>query len=174
MKRNYCLLIMFLTAILLTITSEYSYGGESNDILQRNRKCVKKCTKQANLILRINCYTKYIEKNPQNPDLYYLRGETYLKVFKYNSAISDFIKVVELEPGNVEAYYLVASTASLAYKKEYALTWLQKALEAGFSDFERISEDPSLDNIRKGKGFKALMKQWDYELSSVEQQPKKD
>ena len=168
MKRNYCLLIMFLMAILLTLTLEYSYGGERSDILERNRKCIKKCTKQGNLILRINCYTKYIEKSPQNPDLYYLRGETYLKVFKYNSAISDFIKVVELEPGNVEAYYLVASTASMAYKKEYALTWLQKALEAGFSDFERISEDPSLDNIRKSKGFKALMKQWNYELSSIE------
>lgn len=169
MKRNKDMLVMFLTVVLLILSStQFSYGGEKGDILQRNRKCVKKCTKQANLILRINCYTKYIEKNPQNPDLYYLRGETYLKVFKYNSAISDFIKVVELEPGNIDAYYIVASSASLAYKKEYAITWLQKALEAGFSDLKRISEDPSLDNIRKSKGFKDLMKKWDYELSSVE------
>lgn len=169
MKHNYCSLIMFLVATLLTLTyTQFSYGEENEDILQRNRKCVKKCTKQANLILRINCYTKYIEKNPQNPDLYYLRGETYLKVFKYNSAISDFIKVVELEPGNIDAYYIVASSASLAYKKEYAITWLQKALEAGYCDLKRISEDPSLDNIRKSKGFKDLMKKWDYELSSIE------
>jgi len=168
MKRNSCLLIMFLAATVLTLTPEYGYGGENDDILQRNRKCVKKCTKQANLVLRINCYTKYIEKSPENADLYYLRGETYLKVFKYNSAISDFIKVVELEPGNIEAYYNVASTAALAYKKEYALTWLQKALEAGFNDFERITGDPSLDNIRKSQGFKDLMKKWNYELSAIE------
>lgn len=167
MRRNNCLLIMFLTSVVLTLTWEQSYAGESNDILQKKDKFVKKCTKQVNLIARIHCYTRYIEKKPQNPDLYYLRGKTYLKLFKYNSAISDFIKVVEMEPGNVEAYYCIASTASLAFKKEYAITWLQKAFEAGFNDFQKISEDPDLDNIRKSKEFSDLIKLWNYELSSV-------
>lgn len=167
MKYNTKVQIIFLAFIIITFPfAKYCYSGDNGDFLKRNRKCIKKCTKQANRLLRIKCYDKFIERNPENPDLYILRAKTYLKINKYNSAISDFIKVVELEPGNTEVYYAIASTASLAHNKEYALRWLKKALEAGFNDYQRIATDSSLDNIRNSKEFKELMKKLNYELSS--------
>ena len=162
MSHRYYVIILFLVfGILLPACNTYFYSGKGNDISAKNNKCIKKCSKATNDLLRIKCYTKCIEKNPTNPDLYFIRGEQYRNILKFTPAISDFIKSVELEPGNLEAYYAVASTASLAYKKEYALHWLQKALEAGFNDYQRISTDPYLDNIRNTKEFKILIKKFD-------------
>ena len=144
--------------ILLPACNPNLHSRKDNGVSVKSRKCTKKCSKTTNDFLRIKCYTKCIENNPNNADLYFIRGEQNRKILKFTSAISDFIKSVELEPGNLEAYYAVASTASLAYKKKYALLWLQKALEAGFNDYQRIATDPRLDNIRNTKEFKKLLK----------------
>ena len=168
MRYNSKVQILFLAFSIITFSfSKYCYSRDNGDFIKRNRKCIKKCTRQANLLLRIKCYDKFIERSPENPDLYILRAKVYLKIKEYNSAISDFIKVVELEPGNTEAYYAIAGTASLARKKEYALLWLKRALEAGFNDFQRITTDSSLDNIRNTKEFKELLKKLNYELSFI-------
>lgn len=155
-----------LLTILICFVACNKYTGMYSGILNEKTKCKKDCSKETNGVQRIQCYTKAIEKSPDNPQLYFNRGETYREIYKYNSAISDFIKVIELEPGNTDAYYALAGTASLAYKKEYALHWLGKALESGFNNYRQISEDPSLDNIRQSKGFKSLMEKWGYELSA--------
>ena len=169
MNHRVNMVFVFLASALIMFSyTELCLGKKSDTPHQSNYRCVRKCKKNANYLVRIECYSQYIAKNPDDPYLYFLRGETYLKVFLFNSAISDFIKVVELEPGNIEMYYTIASTASLAYNKEYALFWLQKALEAGFKDIRKIASDPSLNNIRKCREFRDLMEKWDYELSSVD------
>lgn len=166
MKHRTCLWIMPLSVILLNVSCT-KYTGMYSDILNEKRKCERNCSKETNNTMRIQCYTKEIEKNPDNSELYFKRGETYRAIFKYTRAISDFIKVVELEPGNKNAYYAVATTASLALKNDYALQWLEKALESGFNNFQRIETDPSLDNIRKTRQFKSLIEKWRYKLSSA-------
>ncbi len=158
-------LMLLITLICFIACNKYT--GMYSGILHEKTKCSKNCSEEENDALRIQCYTNAIEKNPENPQLYYKRAESYRKTFKYTSAISDFTKVIELEPGNTNAYYALASTASLAYKKNYALYWLEKALEAGFDDFKQISSDPSLDNIRQMKEFKELLEKWGNELTSV-------
>lgn len=169
MKHNLRIVFIFMVAALITISyTEYCFGKKSDNTSQLSSKCAKKCTKDANYMLRVKCFTNCIEKNPTDPVLYFQRGATYRKIFIFNSAISDFIKVVELEPENIEAYYAIATTASLAFNKESALLWLQKAFEAGFTDLRRIALDPYLDNIRKSREFKDLINKWDYKLSSLE------
>lgn len=165
MRYRNCLQILLLSLFIGLLACTQN-TGLYKDILNERNKCARNCLKETNDVLRIQCYTKTIEKNPDNPQLYFKRGETYRETFKYTSAISDFIKVIELEPGNTDAYYALAGTASLAYKKEYALHWLEKALESGFDNYRRISEDPSLDNIRQSKRFKSLLEKWGYEISA--------
>ena len=168
MKRDARRALLLLTAVIpILLPAGQTYAGKNNNDLESSNKCSKRCSKNANYMVRVECYTRCIEDNPDNARLYYLRGETYRKVFLFNSAISDFIKVVELEPENIDMYYTIASTAALAYNKEYALLWLQKALEAGFNDVQRIASDPSLNNIRNSREFKDLMDKWDYEFSSL-------
>jgi tetratricopeptide (TPR) repeat protein len=127
--------------------------------LSRNNKSLKDCSQEQNLGLRAECLTKAIEKDPGNPSLYFLRGKTYQGLFKFTKAMADFLKVVELEPGNREACYAIASVAAISYHKEYALYWLEKAIDAGYNDYQKIINDPSLENLRENEKFKTLLKE---------------
>ena len=97
-----------------------------------------------NLSIRAQCYSKAIHKAPDNPSLYFKRGKVYQELFKFANAMSDFLKVVEMEPGNKEACYALASVASINFHKEYALHWLEKAIDAGYNDYQQISTDPQI------------------------------
>ena len=101
------------------------------------------------------------------PVLEGIEGLSENKFYAWGLALSDFIKVIELEPGNLKAFYALASTASLAYKNEYALYWLEKALEAGYNNYELLADDPSLDNIRNTTKFQFLMEKYGNKLTST-------
>jgi tetratricopeptide (TPR) repeat protein len=138
------------------------------DVVLKVTRCTK-CADKSEFEPTIQYITKQIEDCPTNPDFYFIRGDLYFKKFKFSSAMSDFLKVVELDPENLEAYYAVASNASLSYNKAYAIHWLQKAIESGFDDYERISADPTLAFIRNTKEFKRLIAKLSYKLSSTSQ-----
>ncbi len=122
-------------------------------------KCPRNCSEAENLSMRVECYTKAIYKEPNNPSLYFMRGKTNQKLFKFTDAMSDFLKVVELEPGNKEACYALASVASIGFHKEYALHWLEKAIDAGYNDYQEIINDLSMQNIHNMDKFKTLLKE---------------
>ena len=122
-------------------------------------KCPKNCSDASNLSIRANCYTKAITRDPGNPTLYFKRGRTYEELFKFANAMSDFLKVIELEPGNKEACYALAGVASLNFHKEYALHWLEKAIDAGYNDYQKIHTDPALENIRSMEKYKRLLEE---------------
>lgn len=53
---------------------------------------------------RIKTYDKYIKENPDNPDLYYVRGLSKNILRKFDEAIADYDKAIELNPKYVKAY----------------------------------------------------------------------
>ncbi len=164
MEHRYCFLVVLLSVITLFSSCTKPSGMYSN-ILNDRSKCNNNCLKETNNALRVYCYTRAIDKDPENPELYLQRGLTYNQTFKYTAAIDDFKKVIELEPGNTKVYYFLASSSSLALRKEDALRWLEKALEAGFDDYPQLASDSSFENIRKTQGYQRLMEQWQNELS---------
>ncbi len=146
-----------LLAIILVLPLCSITGITTKDLLNRN-KCPKRCTDARNSKLRIECYSRAINKNSYNPSLYFQRGNAYQDMLKFTSAMSDDLKVIELEPGNTKAYYALARVASIAFYKEFAILWLEKAIEAGFNDYQMIVEDPFFKNIRHTERFKELLK----------------
>ena len=58
------------------------------------------------------------------------------------------------------AHYNSACALSLQGKKEQAIDRFEKALEAGFNEFDHIDKDTDLDAIRGEKRFKDLMARW--------------
>lgn len=67
------------------------------------------------------------------------------------SAATDFYKGL----GN----YNMACVYSLKGKTEQALEHLEAAIDAGFQDFDHMSEDPDMDNIREDDRYKKLLQE---------------
>lgn len=65
----------------------------------------------------IDCYTKAIELNPQEPAFYTNRAQANIKLESYGYAVADATKAIEIDPQFVKAYYrrAVANTAILRH-----------------------------------------------------------
>lgn len=53
----------------------------------------------------INAYSRALELNPKDVEVYNNRGISYFELGKYDEAIDDFTKAIRLNPKDVEAYY---------------------------------------------------------------------
>ncbi|MGD9201581.1 MAG: hypothetical protein PVI26_08475 [Chitinispirillia bacterium] len=150
---------LYTVIITLTFLVYCSCAGFKN-LSRNNLKCIKKCSNEQNVSLEIKCLSNSINKNPTYSEYYLLRGSAYIKLMKFTTAIHDFRKVIELEPGNVDGYYRLAAAASLATYKQYALYWLQRCFEAGFTNYQLIENDNNFDILRETDEFKTLLKKW--------------
>jgi hypothetical protein len=86
----------------------------------------------------------------------------------FNSLLNEYLVIYEKLPaddkkqytyllGNI--YYNLTCIYSLLNNKSSALTYLQKAIEAGYNDYGNVQNDTDLDNIRNEKEFVELNKQ---------------
>jgi len=80
----------------------------------------------------------------------------------YQGAVNILEKLL-LTPGIEQAeqdltgiFYALACNYSCLNEKEKALYYLEKAVDAGFADYEHLQEDKDLDNIRTAAGFKKI------------------
>ncbi|MFH0887595.1 MAG: PDZ domain-containing protein [Planctomycetota bacterium] len=80
-----------------------------------------------------------------------------LQAKKYEEAITAYQKILKNRPDDALALYNIACAYSLFKKYEEAVEYLQKAVEAGFSDFENIEADPDLGNIRNHSGYRKII-----------------
>jgi tetratricopeptide (TPR) repeat protein len=77
------------------------------------------------------------------------RGYCRMAQKQYETAIADYKKVMAIDPGYTPlACYNIACAYSVLEMKGKALSFLNKAIEAGFDDFDHMANDPDLDNIR--------------------------
>ena len=149
-----------MVSLIVFITLLFSCSNYSVTRIKRN---CDKCLRRDKRNLQINCLTKLIRENPDISDLYFKRAEIYFEINKFSSSLTDYKKVIELEPGNIQAYYALSTSASLADYKEYALYWLEKALESGYDGYCEFGKDPSFANIKSHKKFKYLKQKWNCE-----------
>ncbi|KAJ9622383.1 Palmitoyl-protein thioesterase 1 [Taxawa tesnikishii (nom. ined.)] len=65
----------------------------------------------------VECYTKAIEKNPNEPSFYTNRAQANIKLEAYGFAVADATKAIEVDSNFVKAYYrrAVANTAILKH-----------------------------------------------------------
>lgn len=72
----------------------------------------------------------------------------------YEEALVLYKKMIWNNPQNFEPYYSIASILSRQKKLDLAMNWLQKAMEFGFDDWDRIRSDPNLRNLRLSKHYR--------------------
>jgi len=63
-------------------------------------------------------------------------------------------------PNDPEMYYQAACLYFLAKDEQKALEYLETALLRGFNNYDQITRDPDLENLRDSEGFKVLRKRY--------------
>lgn len=76
---------------------------------------------------------------------------------KYEEAIKAYEDVLKIYESDPSVYYNIACCYSLMKKTENALTWLEKAIIYGFTNYGHIINDTDLENIRNAPKFKELI-----------------
>ena len=68
-----------------------------------------------------------LEKNPNNPDLYYTRGEYFYQAEGFDEAIMDFNKAIQLDSFQTRYWHGLANTYLDYYREKQALQTMQMA-----------------------------------------------
>ncbi len=99
----------------------------------------------------IENYTKVIELNPKDNQLYALRGEIQILLKNYENAIEDYTKAIDLDPKNADYYN------NRSFAKQY-LQDFQGAIEDLNRAIQLNPENPDYDNNRAEAEIKLLQK----------------
>ena len=89
------------------------------------------------------CYTKAIDIDPEDDDIFFYRGFAYTRLNQYEKALADYDRAIELNPGNTEYF---------SHRGE--LFVLLQDFERAISDFSRIVDsNPSDSNAYYNMGL---------------------
>jgi Flp pilus assembly protein TadD len=108
--------------------------------------------------LAIADYNKSIQLNPTNEEPYRNRGAAYTAAGRFDAARADYSKALELDPADSRGYYNMACLHSLQKNTQEACSWLQKAVDHGYSNWQHIKEDSDLENVREDECYQKIMK----------------
>jgi TM2 domain-containing membrane protein YozV len=94
---------------------------------------------------------KMEKPHPSNP--FKKRGLEKFKDFDYAGAIEDFQKSVKIDPEDIATHFNLACVYSLTENAGLAFFHLDKAVEYGFKDFQKIKEHHALAYLRIHEDF---------------------
>jgi tetratricopeptide (TPR) repeat protein len=95
-------------------------------------------------------------KEPRTGGEWFGRGYQLHSSDRYLEAIAAFQHAIDLGYRKETAMYNIACGYSLLNDKENAFSWLQRALDSGFNDTERLASDSDLDPLRTDQRFKNM------------------
>ena len=110
-----------------------------------------------------------VKTTKSNP--YTQRGIEKYRNFDYYGAIGDFVKALETDAENVPLHFNLACAYSLTEQADQSFFHLNKAVEHGFKDFEKIRSHDALAYIRIRDDFDTFAKNG-YRLLKPEEQAK--
>jgi TM2 domain-containing membrane protein YozV len=81
---------------------------------------------------------------------------TKFKDFDYQNAIDDFGKALAIDPADVAVHWNLSCCYSLTEQKELAFYHLQKSVELGFKDYDKIKTHEALAYLRVQPEFETF------------------
>jgi tetratricopeptide (TPR) repeat protein len=79
--------------------------------------------------------------------VYSVKGE-------YEKALAGFKKTIEIRSDLFWAYYHIAAILAVQNREEESISWLDRAIEKGFRDWDFLKNDKMLENIRGTSYYK--------------------
>ena len=108
---------------------------------------------------RMKPVVQYPQKNQSSAAQKEALKQSGLKKYKeydYDGAIEDFGKALAADPKDVAVHWNLTCLYSLTEQKELAFYHLQKAVELGFIDFEKVKTHEALSFLRVQSEFDAF------------------
>jgi TM2 domain-containing membrane protein YozV len=103
-------------------------------------------------------YEPLRKTGPEKPNPYKKSGLDKFKDYDYAGAIEDFEKSIEIAPRDIATHFNLACAYSLTENAPKSFYHLDKAVENGFQDFQKIKEHHALAYIRIQKEFDTFEK----------------
>jgi serine/threonine protein kinase/Flp pilus assembly protein TadD len=97
-----------------------------------------------------------LKVNPQDADVYTLAAEYFAMLGMRPEAIRHLNKALQLRPSDAETLYFAGIVHALLGDKKQAVSWLQAAVNRGYSRSE-IDNSPELDQLRNSGDLKSLL-----------------
>jgi len=133
-------------------------------LLQDNPESAELHLKLGNLFFRqgdrrqaIQQYKKALELDPEFlPALNNLALVTAANK-EYDRALALFLDVLNSHPNDAETHFNIACMYSQLNRVDESLAYLKKAIDKGYTNWQRIKRDSDLDNIRDSLAYKELI-----------------
>jgi superkiller protein 3 len=103
----------------------------------------------------VAAYRKALELDPKNTIVRNNLANLYSKQGQVSSALQG----ADSKPKDPQAAYNAARVYARLGDADQALTWLNKALDLGYDQFDYLSLDPSLVNLKKDPRFLKLLEE---------------
>jgi len=87
-------------------------------------------------------------------------GSAYISDKQYPDGIACLQKAIKIYPDDIASHYNLACGYALSNNNDMGMKYLKIALEKGFKDYDLLSQDPDIQNLRKLPEFTALVKQY--------------
>ena len=83
----------------------------------------------------------------------------HIKEKNYTDAIALLSgPMLKIQPDNADIYYNISCLFAIQNDQEKAIEWLDRALEKGYDNWEKIKTDPDLEKIRNSKYYQEIIK----------------
>ena len=107
----------------------------------------------------INFYESILRRDPSYTDVVEILGGLYTKVGRVADGLKMDRKLVRLLPENATAHYNLACSLALSKRRTDALRSLKQAVSLGYSDFDWMTQDPDLEDLKDHPEFLKLLGQ---------------
>ena len=101
-------------------------------------------------------YKTITESEPTNAQAWYRLGRSNYELKKYNESASAYQEADKLEFYPFITRYNIACAYALMNKVDDAFTWLDKAMEAGYSNTESLKTDEDIAMLRQDARFESI------------------
>lgn len=113
-------------------------------------------------------FSMALQANPHSVKAYYERGITAVKRKDLAKAEQDFKQAVSLDNKCSEGYYELACISAQQKEQAEAVSYVQRALEAGYKQVSKIRKDKRLRTLAQNPDFKRMLREAEKKMSRGE------
>ncbi len=104
-------------------------------------------------------YEALLRRHPRYADALIALGEIYTRKGFYEKGLEVDRRLSTLRPDNPVVYYNLACSLSLLGDVANSLEAIKRAVHLGYDDFQYMSRDPDLSNLRRDERFGQFVRQ---------------
>ena len=111
---------------------------------------------ERSLDIEIGFLEGVVRRDPTYVDALQVLGDDYTRRGRFEEGLGVDEQLSRLRPADATVHYNLACSYSLTERFESAAAALNRALDLGYRDFRRMSNDPDLAKFRKHSLYKRI------------------